>query len=37
MDIRDTQNPDFTFSNVASLEWEVCEPKILKEKKIATP
>lgn len=33
IDIRYTRSPDFTFSNIASLEWEVCEPRILEEKK----
>lgn len=27
IDIRQTTNPGYTFSNIASKDWEVCEPK----------
>lgn len=33
LDIRETKTPGYTFSNVASNDWEVCEPVILEDKK----
>lgn len=29
LDIRQTQNPGYTFNNIASKDWEVCEPCVL--------
>lgn len=29
MDIRETKNPGYTFSNIAEKTWEVCEPAVL--------
>lgn len=29
LDIRQTQNPGYTFFNIASKDWEVCEPRVL--------
>lgn len=31
LDIRETTNPGYTFSNIASKNWEVCEPSIKQE------
>lgn len=28
-DIRQTKNPGYTFSNIASKDWELCEPNVL--------
>ena len=28
MDIRETKNPGYTFSNIAEKTWEVCEPVV---------
>lgn len=32
-DIRQTDNPGYTFSNIASHGWEVCEPKLKEQTK----
>ncbi len=29
LDIRKTENPGYTFHNIASKDWEVCEPRVL--------
>ena len=32
-DIRQTDNPGYTFSNIACHGWEVCEPKLKEQTK----
>lgn len=29
LDIRQTQNPGYTFTNIASTDWKICEPRVL--------